>query len=217
MQAPHLGLISVVELLLRRRRPFGDGGVSFRCTLTEMRRTDLVQLEAPYPLDPSGHPVSDLGSALGLPLATLRQLTETVFQDLDAKRFGIGWWQVPNETQLQLQQRILISDYLIDALQGVESHLVDVRLHFLELQDAWDQEGELIKGAIQVGPDNRPFVKMPPRLRPVDDLPHHLVDLHTGGVFRAIGSALDCLASVAPVVQDVIPVTRDRSVLQVTS
>src|SRR5262245_44478702 len=118
-----------------------------------MRRTDLVKLESPYPRDPTGHPRSDFGSAIGLPLTRLRQLSDAVYRDLDARRFGVGWWQTPNESQLQLQQRILVSDYLIDAIQGVESNLVDVRLHFLELQDAWDQEGEFIKGAIQVGAD----------------------------------------------------------------
>ncbi len=109
---------------------------------------------------------------------------------------GIGWWRLDSESKTTLQQRILVSDYLIDALHGVESNLVDLELHFLELQDAWAREADFVKDATTVGADGLPVVKLPPRLRPIDDLIHRLVDLHTSGVFRAIGSTLDCLASV---------------------
>jgi len=159
-----------------------------------MREQDRQRFELPYPMQ-DGHPVGDLGTALSLPLGMLRTLLAEVRNDLDAKTFGIGWWRLGGETPIALQQRILVSDYLIDALQSVESNLVDLSLHFLELQGWWERESEFVRDSVRMGP-NGPTVKLPPRLRPADDLVHHFGDLHTTGVFRSVGSVLDCLASV---------------------
>jgi hypothetical protein len=160
-----------------------------------MRAQDLKRLEQPYATEPDGTPKSDFPAALGLTLTNLRRLDGLIRGDLDNKAFGIGWWRQQNEPRLQLQQRILVSDYLIAALDGVEENLEDLALHFLELQDAWDHEAEFIKDAFNVARGGPPM-KSPPRRRPIDDLIGARINMHMNGVFRAAGSVLDCLASV---------------------
>lgn len=160
-----------------------------------MRDQDRKRLERPYACEPDGTPKSDFPGALGLKLTNLRRLDDAVRQDLDFQAFGIGWWRQPNESQLQLQQRILVSDYLIAALEGVEQNLEDLALHFLELQGAWEQDAEFIKDAFSVAPGGPPM-KCPPRRRPIDDLIAARINMHTNGVFRAAGSVMDCLAAV---------------------
>jgi hypothetical protein len=159
-----------------------------------MLEHDRERLEQAYPLQ-DGRPVGDLGVALGLRLEKVRELLVEVRNDLDVTVFGIGWWRTQGETQGTLQQRILIGDYLIDALQSVESNLIDLSLHLLELQDWWAREARFVRDAIQMGP-NGPLIRLPPRLRPSDDLNDRFVDLHTAGIFRSVASVLDCLASV---------------------
>ena len=91
---------------------------------------------------------------------------------------------------------ILVSDYLIDALHGVESNLGRPRAPLSRASRRMGARGGLREGCNDGWRRWLPVVKLPPRLRPIDDLIHRLVDLHTSGVFRAIGSTLDCLASV---------------------
>jgi hypothetical protein len=161
-----------------------------------MRPADLARLEKPYPRSTDGTSNSDFASALGLGLTNLRRLDAAIRGDLDFDVFGIGWWRTDDsETRENRQRRILVSDYLLTALEGVESNLVDLALHFLELQGAWEQESAFIRDSVTVNA-GRPVMKSPQRTRPVHDLPHALVDMHTNGVFRASGSVLDCLAAV---------------------
>jgi hypothetical protein len=160
-----------------------------------MRDQDLKRLEQPYPTEPNGTPKSDFHAALGLTLTNLRRLDAAVRGDLDFNAFGIGWWRQQNEPTLQLQQRILVSDYLIAALDGVEQNLEDLALHFLELQGAWEQDAEFIRDAFNVAHGGPPM-KSPPRKRPIDDLIGARINIHMNGVFRAAGSVVDCLASV---------------------
>jgi len=161
-----------------------------------MRDQDLNRFEQPYPTDPDGAPRSDFPAALGLTLTNLRRLDAAVRGDLDFDAFGIGWWRQQNEPRLQLQQRILVSDCLIAALDGVEHNLEELALHFLELQDAWEQDAEFIKDAFNVALGGPPM-KSPPRRRPIDDLIGARINIHMNGVFRAAGSVMDCLASTA--------------------
>lgn len=163
--------------------------------LISMRPSDLARFDAPYPAGPDGAPVADFALALGLRVESLRRLDATIRGDLDFDAFGIGWWRPVGETREYRQRRILVSDYLLAALEGVESNLIDLALHFRELQGAWDREGELVRDSVKVE-NGIPVMKSPPRTCPAHDLPHALVDMHTNGVFRAAGSVLDCLAAV---------------------
>ena len=161
-----------------------------------MRDEDLKRLEQPYPTEADGTPRSDFPAALGLDLTNLRRLATGVQGDLDFKAFGIGWWRPDNEPKAQLQRRIVVSDYLIAALEGVEQNLEDLALSFLELQGAWEKEAAFVKDAFNVKDPKGAPMKSPPRVRPVDDLVHARVNMHINSVFRAAGSVLDCLASV---------------------
>lgn len=115
-----------------------------------MHDRDLKALEAPYPTNPDGSLNTDFAAALGLRLTNLRRLDAAVRGDPDFTRFGIGWWRPADESTAQRRQRILVSDYLIAAVDGVEANLVDLALHFLELQGAWEQEAAFVSEAIKL-------------------------------------------------------------------
>jgi hypothetical protein len=95
---------------------------------------------------------------------------------------------------LGARQRILIADYLHQAIGTIKTNLIDARLHQLEeraaAQDEMDRHADDLT---IVGTEVIPKVQ-PPNCG-LDDLPRHLADLHQAGFFRAIGSAVDCLGA----------------------
>jgi hypothetical protein len=115
--------------------------------------------------------------------------------DLSPVHFGIAWWKAPTESKDELRRRIVVADYLVAAVEAVEHNLLDLMLHYLEVQDFWDQEGAFLRSALRTGPGGNLIPAMPPREKPIDEFPPAMVDLHVGGIFRSLGSALDCLAS----------------------
>lgn len=157
-----------------------------------MRPEDLANLEKQYS-GPNGSSDEAFAAAVGVDVAPLRALAAEIFGDLDDTHglFGVGWWFPHPGTQ----RRIAISDYLLRVVESVGVNLVEARLHQLDSLAAFEAEDEFIARAVDY--DNRGAieVKMPPRTRPLDDLPRLLRDLQIAGFFRAIGSALDCLAA----------------------
>ena len=51
---------------------------------------------------------------------------------------------------------------------------MQVRVHYLELQDWWEREAEFVRETFRLGPGGQLTAKMPPRFRPVDDLIHEI-------------------------------------------
>lgn len=152
-----------------------------------MRREDNEKLQQPYP---AATPINErFADALGVKLPAVRELNEEVFGDLDETAYGIGWWAPHPGTS----RRILISDQLLMCVAGIETNLVEARLHLLELSDFDEQEDRIIAHAVKHDQQGRPSVRMPERKKPADDLTHHMAALHITGFFRAVGSALDCL------------------------
>jgi hypothetical protein len=157
-----------------------------------MRREDLDILGRPY-AQPASEPGKVFRSALGLPLPESTQLREMVLQDLDPDKFGIGWWQSDAGTK----RRILISDHLVQCLITLETNLVEARLHLLEVLGCMEDEARFLADAVVLDPMGRPTIRLPAPRNAVDELPRVMLDLHVGGFFRALGSALDCLGAVA--------------------
>jgi hypothetical protein len=152
-----------------------------------MRREDTEKLQQPYP---TATPINDrFADALGVTLPAARDLHREVFADFDETAYGIGWWTPHPGTS----RRILIGDQLLMCIAGIETNLVEARLHLLELADFDEQEDRIVAHAVKHDRQGRPSVKMPERTKPADDLPHLMAALHIAGFFRAVGSALDCL------------------------
>jgi hypothetical protein len=163
-----------------------------------MRPNELANLDVPY-TDDDARPLDDrFVDALGLGLRHLRRLRSEVDRDQDEAHHGIRWWAIP------LKHRVLIGDFLLDSISGVEVNLVEAQLHYWELLDWSDRDAEFI-GRSQIVPGAQPPVRLPPRTAPKDDLPAYLINLHTAGILRALGSALDCLAAV---IVGVLPLPR---------
>jgi hypothetical protein len=130
-----------------------------------------------------------LEQVLGLDLKIVRELAGELQGDLDPTRFGIGWWSpYPDD-----KRRILISDYLVQSANGIVINQQNAAIHFLEYRGAFEQ----IERRIAHATSTTGRFQYPKPTRPSDLLPERLVDIHMAGFFRALGSALDCLSSVA--------------------
>ena len=55
-----------------------------------MRAQDYAKLEAPF--SPSDDPELAFPKAVGIDLPEIEQLYREIFDDLDDKVFGVGWW-----------------------------------------------------------------------------------------------------------------------------
>jgi hypothetical protein len=152
-----------------------------------MRQEDINKLNEPYTqlrdrFDRRFH------SAVGADVPNANKIVGEIFDDLSRETFGVSWWQ-----SVPTHERILISDYLYQCAEGIETNLVEAKLHFLEWHHIKDQQDERIADVISRTPYGVLQQKLPPSIAPIDDLPNKLEAMHICGFFRAIGSALDCL------------------------
>lgn len=155
-----------------------------------MRTADLDRLAAPY-LDDGRSPDDWFAEQLGVQIESARLLVSQLVMDLDSSTLGLHWMAPQPGTR----RRILISDHILQCAASVETNVVEAELHRLELADASERDSDRFVGAVQAG-DRHARIKMPERVSALDDLQARLRELHAAGLFRAIGSALDCLGAV---------------------
>lgn len=152
-----------------------------------MRSDDLKPLEAEFTeaelVDWQGAVLDRLGARS----SNVDRLCEEVLADLDTVNLGISWWGGTSA-----KRRILVSDQLVVSARGIWENIRDARLHHLEAQDAW---ARFAAGFAAAGPGPEPQIVLRTPKAPVDTLPQAFADLHLAGFFRAVGSALDCLAA----------------------
>lgn len=148
---------------------------------------DLAPLREPY----SDQELPDWQDALlrrlGVALPSTQRLAQELIGDLDENAFGIAWWGGAS-----IQRRILVSDQLVVCARSIITNTRDARLHRLEARHGWAEHAARFAAA---GPGPQPQVLYPVPTTPVDDLSRLLAELHVAGFFRAVGSALDCLAA----------------------
>jgi len=127
---------------------------------------------------------------LGLALPDVLALREDIIHDLSPAALGVGCWAPhPDEAR-----RILISDHLLQCVASIPINIVEAKLHYLELTDAWQQRSKVFVDALAIAGSDI-FFHRPPVLSPVDDLPLRLSGLHIGGFFRGLVGTLDCLGA----------------------
>jgi len=152
-----------------------------------MRQEDINKLNEPYT-----NSRVEIGrrfhSSIGADIPSAGALVKEIFGDLDTQSFGIYWWASVN-----VEERILISDYLYQCAESIETNLVEAKLHYLEWLHARERHNERIADVISRTPYGEIQGQMPPSKAPIDDLPNKLEGMHVCGFFRAIGSSLDCL------------------------
>ncbi len=153
-----------------------------------MRREDIDRLSRAY--DPTEPQAGRLARALGVDLPRWRALRDQIFDDLDERLFGIGWWAPHQGTR----RRILISDYLFVCADSVETNVIEAKLHLLEAIDFWEREREFHARSVTIGPGGQ--TRLPQRRRPLDDMQQTMPRLHAIGCVRALASALDCFGAV---------------------
>ena len=154
-----------------------------------MKAADLEKLRRPYPPEEQTQE-GRFARALGLSIQEVTSLQDDIFSDLDEDKLGIGWWApYPDDAR-----RILISDHLYMCVTSIHTNLIEAKLHFLELEHAWQQHSELFADTL-ARQRGRFFFRRPPVASPADDLSLRLTALHTAGFFRAIGGTLDCLGA----------------------
>ncbi len=153
-----------------------------------MRREEMELLSQPYTQPKDAGRDRRFGSSIGADIPSANGLVTEIFSDLDTDSFGISWW-----TSLPVQERILISDYLYQCADGIETNLAEAKLHYWEILDAREKENKRTIDMLQWDQHGNVRPNMPPSKAPIDDLYKHLEGLHICGFFRAIGSSLDCL------------------------
>lgn len=154
-----------------------------------MRSEWQRRLAQPYSEQERAEPDSlkRVGRRLGLNLEKTHRLEAAVYQDLDPVRLGIGWWDCYHDAP----RRILVGDYLHQALVTIQRNFIEATLHLLEADEAFNQESDIQRRGMFDPRANRIF-EMP--RSPEDELPGLTADAHSAGFFRALGSSLDCLA-----------------------
>lgn len=155
-----------------------------------MRDDDLRRLDIPVGGVKNAEEVDALfRNAIGADLPAADALVSEIRRDLSPTAFGIGWWSPHPDPP----RRILISDHLLLCASGVGINMVEARLHLLELRDARVRWNEEFAKRVQESPAG---LKILAAENVRDELPRALASLHLGGLLRAVGSALDCLAAV---------------------
>ncbi len=156
-----------------------------------MRLDEIRILSEPYQTHRKNEVDRRFHSSIGADMPSTSKLAVEILHDLDTTNFGISWWQ-----SLPTEERILISDYLFQCANGIETNLVEAKLHYFEWLDARERGNRRIVDAATRNFYGDIEFKTPPSTSPLDDLPNKLEPLHICGFFRAIGSALDCLGAV---------------------
>jgi hypothetical protein len=155
-----------------------------------MRQEELNKLKEPY-TQPRSLLDRRFESALGADVPSACRLATEILNDLDEKDFGISWW-----SSVPVEERILISDYLYQCVDGIEKNLVEAKLHYFEWLDARDRSNDFIVDSIKIDLNGEPYQKLPPVKAPIEELPNALEGMHLCGFFQSIGSSLDCLGGV---------------------
>ncbi|HKB68724.1 MAG TPA: hypothetical protein VKC61_22875 [Pyrinomonadaceae bacterium] len=154
-----------------------------------MRDEEIDLLRQPYTTS-RGDLDRRFYSSIGADVPHANELLEEIFSDLDENTFGVSWWM-----SLPTEERILISDYLYQCVDGIEKNLGEAKLHYFDWLEARDRQNERIGDVISRNPYGELEQKMPASHAAIDDLPNRLEALHLCGFFRAIGSSLDCLGA----------------------
>lgn len=152
-----------------------------------MRSSDHLTLKQPFDARDAEEADSLYCRALNVHVPTLQELYNEIQGDVDDTSDGISWWA----DHLDAQRRILITDHLLAAIHSVQENLADAALSYFEYVDAVDDVSRRMARCIL--PDGtRNF---PSTTCAADLLPHKRESLHAGGIFRAVGSTLDCMAA----------------------
>jgi hypothetical protein len=154
-----------------------------------MRDAELERLNDPYPEGQMG--LGPFADAIGVDVSETLALHDQIFDDLDESKFGIGWW-APHPGA---SRRILISDHLVQSVLSVGVNIVEARLHLLEAVNAMDDAARPSKFAGLRFQNGIPRPNIPAPGCAADELSGYLAKLHVVGLFRALGSALDCLGA----------------------
>jgi hypothetical protein len=154
-----------------------------------MIAADIERLSREYAADEPTE--GRFARALQVDVPVWRELGQEILADLDDRVFGVRWWAPHPGTS----RRILISDHLFACVLGVESNLLEARLHLIEANDSWQQESDFHARAVSIGRDGGVKVQLPERRRPLDELSPAMSTLHTIGFIRAVAGALDCFGA----------------------
>lgn len=152
---------------------------------------------------------------ISVSLPALDRLAEAIDADMDENIHGVRWWQ---GHPIGDRRRILASDHMLECVRSIEINVREARLHQMSWRHCTNVADARLRDVVSVvrRPDGSPdfAMKHPRSERGMDDLAHHLADLHAGGFLRAVGSAMDCLGGgiigVLGVPEDLLKADLDR-------
>jgi hypothetical protein len=112
-----------------------------------MKAADLNNLRRPF--SAGEDPELAFPKAVGVNVPEMEALYRQIFNDLDDRVFGVGWWAPHPGTS----RRILISHYLLECVRSIRENLTEAALHLLEAVDQWDKESDFLADCISVDKD----------------------------------------------------------------
>lgn len=158
-----------------------------------MKAFDDSKFDVEYREGPNGQ-FEGFESVIKADAPSASKMATEIYLDLDPEGHGISWWVGYKE--FGEKRRIFVGDYLWQTAVSISTNLAEARLHILYLQEALEKSQEQVKRTIKVAPDGQTLTALPTKNTVRDELPSRLVGLHTAGLFRAMGSVLDCLAAL---------------------
>jgi hypothetical protein len=145
-------------------------------------------LDAPFPADAElPIPPVETDRRLGFNSASITALEDAIYEDLSPELHGIGWWPASSG---RWDRRILVADYLYTAMAGTRKGIREAILHSHASRQYAERVLERQRGHSQRVGDLRP----PPPTCLRDELESEFLDMQVTGFFRALATALDCMA-----------------------
>jgi hypothetical protein len=175
---------------LGRRGPIiGDNPATQQSTGQYGKAVSNPYVDPYTPNELSQDPGTRIARRLDLSTAAAVELQQLMLEDLDVELGGIRWWH----ESMSKARSILIGDYMVAVTDGIPANVLEAALHVRELGLAEERLAERFRVHARAG---GPPGTIPTPESPADELPLILIPMHIAGAFRAMATALDCLAAV---------------------
>lgn len=131
-------------------------------------------------------------SKLAIPWQQVDHLKKTILEDLNADTYGIDWWVTDSNEDKKLS--VLAADYIFQVIESILANAIEGKVHLHQFQFLKGNKKKQFIGAREVLAKKTSSI-IPRREKVSDFFLDDLMDAHLIGIFRSIGSSLDCLSA----------------------
>lgn len=127
-------------------------------------------------------------SRMGINVEEISRMRDLFRADLDTKEFGIVWWK--SKSKKQKQCSVLAADYLFQVSESILENLVEAHVHYNEFKRT-NRKPNIFVSEKELR-SNRSVSTFSRRDNLSDFYQDDLSKSHLIGLFRGIGSVIDC-------------------------